>query len=147
MAKENQWGSTLSFILAMIGSAVGLGNIWRYPYVLYSSGGGAFFIPYILAIILMGIPILFLEFGIGFKFKASYAKTITKIRPRWQFLGWFVPLSLMMIMIYYSSILSIDGIYVFLSMFKGGELILIFTLTQFLCNHQIALADYLTLFQ
>lgn len=47
MTKENQWGSTLSFILAMIGSAVGLGNIWRYPYVLYSSGGGAFFIPYI----------------------------------------------------------------------------------------------------
>lgn len=119
MAKENQWGSTLSFILAMIGSAVGLGNIWRYPYVLYSSGGGAFFIPYILAIILMGIPILFFEFGIGFKFKASYAKTLTKISPKWQFLGWFVPLSLMMIMIYYSSILSIDGIYVFLSMFKG----------------------------
>lgn len=78
MTKENQWGSTLSFILAMIGSAVGLGNIWRYPYVLYSSGGGAFFIPYILAIILMGIPILFFEFGIGFKFKASYAKTLTK---------------------------------------------------------------------
>ena len=119
MGKENQWGSTLSFILAMIGSAVGLGNIWRYPYVLYSSGGGAFFIPYILALLIMGIPILILEFGIGFKFKASYAKTITKIDSKWQVLGWFVPLSLMTIMIYYSSILSIDGIYVFLSMFKG----------------------------
>lgn len=119
MSSENQWGSTLSFIFAMIGSAVGLGNIWRYPYVLYSSGGGAFFLPYILAILLMGIPILFLEYGIGFKFKSSYAKTITRIDSRWQFLGWFIPLCLIMIMIYYSSLLSIDGIYVFLSMFQG----------------------------
>ena len=119
MAKENEWGSSLTFILAMIGSAVGLGNIWRYPYVLYSSGGGAFFVPYLIAIILMGIPILFLEYGIGFKFKSSFAKTITLINPKWQFLGWFIPLSLLTIMIYYSSILSIDGIYVFLSMFKG----------------------------
>ena len=45
---KNEWGSNLSFLLAMIGSAVGLGNIWRYPYVLYSNGGGAFFIPYIV---------------------------------------------------------------------------------------------------
>lgn len=119
MSKENQWGSTLSFVLAMIGSAVGLGNIWRYPYVLYSSGGGAFFVPYIIAILLMGIPVLFLEYGIGFKFKSSYAKIVTRIDPRWQFLGWFVPVCLLMVMIYYSSILSIDGIYIFLSMFKA----------------------------
>ena len=119
MSKENQWGSTLSFVLAMIGSAVGLGNIWRYPYVLYSSGGGAFFVPYILAILLMGIPVLFLEYGIGFKFKSSYAKIVTRIDSRWQFLGWFVPVCLLMVMIYYSSILSIDGIYIFLSLFKG----------------------------
>lgn len=44
MSKEkNQWSSNMSFILAIIGSAVGLGNIWRYPYVLYSNGGGAFY--------------------------------------------------------------------------------------------------------
>ena len=119
MTKENQWGSTLSFVLAMIGAAVGLGNIWRYPYVLYSSGGGAFFIPYIIAILLMGIPVLFLEYGIGAKFKSSYAKIVTQIDSRWQFLGWFVPVCLLMVMIYYSSILSVDGIYIFVSMFKA----------------------------
>ena len=48
---KNEWGSNLSFLLAMIGSAVGLGNIWRYPYVLYSNGGVAFFIPYIVIIL------------------------------------------------------------------------------------------------
>jgi NSS family neurotransmitter:Na+ symporter len=99
MTNANQWGSTLTFILAMIGSAVGLGNIWRYPYVLYSSGGGAFFVPYIIAILLMGIPILFLEYGIGFKFKSSFAKTITQIDSGWQFLGWFIPLCLLTVMI------------------------------------------------
>lgn len=131
MSKENQWGSTLSFVLAMIGSAVGLGNIWRYPYVLYSSGGGAFFVPYILAIFLMGIPVLFLEYGIGFKFRSSYVKIISNIDSRWQFLGWFVPICLLMVMIYYSSILSIDGIYIFLSMFKawGADPNLFYTAT------------------
>ena len=57
----NKWSSNLSFVLAMIGSAVGLGNIWRYPYVFYYNGGGAFYIPYIVAIIVLGIPFLILE--------------------------------------------------------------------------------------
>ena len=119
MASENQWGSPLSFVLAMIGSAVGLGNIWRYPYVLYSGGGGAFFIPYIIAILIMGIPVLLMEYGIGLKFRSSFAKTITQIDSRWQFLGWLIPVSLLMIMIYYSSILGLDIIYIFLSFFKS----------------------------
>ena len=77
MADKNEWGSNLSFILAMIGSAVGLGNIWRYPYVLYSNGGGAFYIPYIVAILLMGIPFLILEYGVGYNFKSSLSIDLT----------------------------------------------------------------------
>lgn len=61
MANENEWGSNLAFVLAMIGSAVGLGNIWRYPYVLYSNGGGAFYIPYLIAILVLAIPLIILE--------------------------------------------------------------------------------------
>ena len=90
---ENEWGSNLSFILAMIGSAVGLGNIWRYPYVLYSNGGGAFYIPYIVAILLMGIPFLILEYGVGYDFKSSFAKAVKKIDSRWEYLGWFLPVA------------------------------------------------------
>ncbi|MBQ2665664.1 sodium-dependent transporter [Methanobrevibacter sp.] len=116
---KNEWGSNLSFILAMIGSAVGLGNIWRYPYVLYSNGGGAFYIPYIVAILLMAIPFLILEYGVGYNFKSSFAKAIRKINPKWEYLGWFLPVSVFMIMIYYSAILGWDGIYVVLSLFKG----------------------------
>lgn len=119
MEDKNEWGSNLSFILAMIGSAVGLGNIWRYPYVLYSNGGGAFFIPYLIAILIMGIPFLILEYGVGYNFKSSFAKAITKINSKCEYLGWFLPVAVFMIMIYYSAILGWDGIYMILSLFKG----------------------------
>ena len=119
MSSENQWGSNLSFILAMIGSAVGLGNIWRYPYVLYSNGGGAFYIPYIFAILVMGIPFLILEYGVGYNFRASFPKAIKKINSKMEYLGWLLPVAVFMIMIYYSAILGWDGIYIILSFFKG----------------------------
>ena len=118
MTDKNEWGSNMSFILAMIGSAVGLGNIWRYPYVLYSNGGGAFYIPYIVAILLMGIPFLILEYGVGYNFKSSFAKAVKTINSKWEYMGWFLPVAVFMIMIYYSAILGWDGIYIFLSFFK-----------------------------
>lgn len=116
---KNEWGSNLSFLLAMIGSAVGLGNIWRYPYVLYSNGGGAFYIPYLVAILIMGIPFLILEYGVGYHFKSSFAKAIRKINNKWEYAGWFLPVAVFMILIYYSTILGWDGIYMVLSFFKG----------------------------
>lgn len=119
MSNENQWGSNLSFILAMIGSAVGLGNIWRYPYVLYANGGGAFYIPYIVAILVMGIPFLILEYGVGYNFRSSFPKAIRKINSKCEYLGWLLPVAVFMIMIYYSAILGWDGIYIILSFFKG----------------------------
>ena len=116
---KNEWGSNLSFLLAMIGSAVGLGNIWRYPYVLYSNGGGAFFIPYIVAILIMGIPFLILEYGVGYNFKSSFPKAVKSISKKWEYLGWFLPVAVFMILIYYSVILGWDGFYVIISAFKG----------------------------
>lgn len=119
MADKNEWGSNLSFIMAMIGSAVGLGNIWRYPYVLYANGGGAFYIPYILAILIMGIPFLILEYGVGYNFKSSFPKAMKQLGSRWEYFGWILPAVVFVLMIYYSTILGWDGIYVFLSFFKG----------------------------
>lgn len=120
MSKEkNEWSSNLSFILAMIGSAVGLGNIWRYPYVLYSNGGGAFYIPYITAILILAIPFLILEYGVGYNFRSSFAKGITNINPKLQSFGWFLPIVIFIMTIYYSVIIGWDGIYFVLSFFKG----------------------------
>ncbi|XP_028851527.1 sodium- and chloride-dependent GABA transporter ine isoform X1 [Denticeps clupeoides] len=59
------WGRRLEFVLASVGYAVGLGNVWRFPYLCYRSGGGAFLIPYIVMLFLCGIPLLFMEFVIG----------------------------------------------------------------------------------
>lgn len=116
---KNEWGSNLQFLLAMIGSAVGLGNIWRYPYVLYSNGGGAFFIPYIIAVLIMGVPFLILEYSVGYNFKSSFAKGLRKINKKLEFLGWVLPFATFVIMIYYSTIIGWIGVYVVLSFYKG----------------------------
>ena len=117
--EQNEWSSNISFILAMIGSAVGLGNIWRYPYVLYSNGGGAFYIPYIIAILVLAIPFLILEYGVGYNFSSSFAKGLTNINPKFQYFGWFLPFVIFIMTIYYSTIIGWDGIYFILSFFKG----------------------------
>lgn len=71
--REN-WTSRSGFIIAAIGSAVGLGNIWRFPYVAYENGGGAFLIPYLIALITAGLPLLFLDYAVGHKSNRSPPK-------------------------------------------------------------------------
>ena len=124
-----QWDSPVSFILAMIGAAVGLGNIWRFSYVLYSNGGGSFFIPYFIAIAIMGIPFLILEYGIGFTFKDSFSNILKKINPKFEFIAWLLVIFIFVVVIYYMVILSWDFIY-FLSSFKfswGSDVVGYFT--------------------
>jgi NSS family neurotransmitter:Na+ symporter len=95
----------------MIGAAVGLGNIWRFSYVLYSNGGGSFFIPYIIAILIMGIPFLILEYGVGFTFRQSFSSIMKKIDPKFEIIAWILVLLVFVVTIYYMVILSWDLIY------------------------------------
>lgn len=111
MSEQTQWDSSISFIFAMIGAAVGLGNIWRFSYVLYSNGGGSFFIPYLFAIFLMGIPFLILEYGVGFSFKDSFSNILKKINPKFEFIAWMLVLFVFTVVIYYMVILSWDVVY------------------------------------
>ena len=111
MSQQNQWDSSAAFIFAMIGAAVGLGNIWRFSYVLYSNGGGSFFIPYLIAILIMGIPFLILEYGVGFTFRESFSSIMKKIDPKFEIIAWILVLLVFVVTIYYMVILSWDLIY------------------------------------
>lgn len=106
MAKREQWGSRAGFIMAAVGSAIGLGNIWRFPYTAYSNGGGAFFIPYLFALLTAGIPILILEFTMGHKLRGSAPLAFFKIKKGAEFIGWWQALVAFIISCYYSVIIA-----------------------------------------
>ena len=99
MASEKSvWDSNIAFVLAMIGSAVGLGNIWRFPNVLYSNGGGSFMIPYIVSLFILGISFVLVEYAVGFKFKTSLSKIFFTIKSRLEPIAWFIILVVQHIM-------------------------------------------------
>lgn len=115
----NRWDSSTGFLIAMIGAIIGLSGIWKFSYLMYENGGGTFLIPYILAIVIMAIPILVLEFGLGFKFKSSLPKIFYNIKSEFEIIAWFIVFLIFIVLIYYTCIMSWDLIYVILSLFKG----------------------------
>ncbi len=111
--REN-WSARSGFIIAAIGSAVGLGNIWRFPYVAYENGGGAFLIPYLIAIFAAGLPLLFLDYAVGHKFRKAPPTAYKKLMNT-ESLGWWQVMVTLIIGIYYASVLSWAGSYMFYS--------------------------------
>ena len=111
--REN-WSARSGFIIAAIGSAVGLGNIWRFPYVAYENGGGAFLIPYLIAIFAAGLPLLFLDYAVGHKFRNAPPMAYKKLMNA-ESLGWWQVMVTLIIGIYYASVLSWAGSYMIYS--------------------------------
>ncbi|GLI27076.1 sodium-dependent transporter [Agromyces rhizosphaerae] len=104
---REQWTGQVGFILAAIGSAVGLGNIWRFPGVAYENGGGAFLIPYLVALITAGIPILFLDYAIGHRFRGAAPTAFRRLGGRWlEGLGWFQVMIAFVIGLYYTAVIA-----------------------------------------
>lgn len=104
--KREQWGSRAGFILAAVGSAIGLGNIWRFPYMAYENGGGAFFIPYLFAMLTAGIPFMIMEFGMGQKYKGSAPRVFARLNKKYEWLGWFQISIVTIIGIYYVAVIG-----------------------------------------
>ena len=113
--QREYWGSRAGFILAAVGSAIGLGNIWRFPYVAYENGGGAFLLPYFFALATAGIPIVLLEYGIGHSQKGSAPWSLRRLRERWEWLGWFQAFICFAIVVYYAVIIAWALYFVFAS--------------------------------
>lgn len=103
---REKWSSSIGFILASIGSAVGIGNIWRFPYIVGENGGGAFLIPYLIAVFLFGMPLMMLEFAMGRHFQASVVPTFSAIGKRFKIAGLFIILGMGIILSYYLVITS-----------------------------------------
>ena len=95
-----------AFIFAAIGSAVGLGNIWRFPYIAYTNGGGAFIIPYLVALLTAGIPLLFLFYAVGHRFRGSPPMAFRRLHPKAEMLGWWQVLVCFVITLYYAAIIG-----------------------------------------
>ncbi len=92
--------------MAAVGSAVGLGCVWRFPYIAYSNGGGAFFIPYLIALATTGVPLLSLEYYMGVRYQQGPTQTFGNIRKNANFIGWFSIASAAMILCYYTVVMS-----------------------------------------
>ena len=103
---REQWSGQLGFLMAAIGSAIGLGNIWRFPGVAYSNGGGAFMIPYIIALLAVGVPVLLLDYALGHRYRGSSPAVFRRVSARFEWLGWWHVVICFVIMTYYVVIVA-----------------------------------------
>jgi NSS family neurotransmitter:Na+ symporter len=101
MPVREKWGSRTGFLLAGIGSALGLGNVWRFPYIVGQNGGGAFLIPYLVSVLLLGIPLMILEFAVGREFKGSVVSSLRKIRSEFKWVGFVALIVALVVLSYY----------------------------------------------
>ncbi|MGQ4575673.1 sodium-dependent transporter [Dermabacteraceae bacterium P7006] len=114
-ASRGAFSGRTAFLLAAIGSAVGLGNIWRFPYVAFENGGGAFILPYIIALLTAGIPMLFLDFAIGHRYRASAPLAFRRLHRIAEPIGWWNVLVCVVISAYYAVVLAWAVSYFFFS--------------------------------
>lgn len=104
--KRERWNTRSAFIMAAIGSAVGLGNIWRFPYIAYKNGGGAFLIPYFVALFTAGIPLVILEYSLGQYMQAAAPKAMKKVKKVFEFIGWWAVAIGSCIVFYYCVVMA-----------------------------------------
>jgi NSS family neurotransmitter:Na+ symporter len=121
--QHENWSSRFTFLLAAVGAAVGLGNIWKFPYITGQSGGGAFVLIYLLAVAFVALPILIAEIAVGRWGKQSPPNAMINVAVSqgrskyWAIVGWFGMLAAYLIATYYSVIAGWSVVYIF----KNGK--------------------------
>lgn len=105
--ERESFKSRTGFLLVSAGCAIGIGNVWRFPYVVGQNGGGLFVLFYLIFLVLMGIPVLTMEFAVGRASRKSAVlsyKTLEKPKSKWHIHGWFCMLGCYMLMMYYTTV-------------------------------------------
>lgn len=105
--ERESFKSRLGFILVSAGCAIGIGNVWRFPYVAGENGGGLFVLLYLIFLVLMGIPVLTMELAVGRASRKSAVlgyKKLEKPKSKWHIHGWFCMLGCYLLMMYYTTV-------------------------------------------
>ncbi|XP_028831818.1 sodium- and chloride-dependent glycine transporter 1 isoform X3 [Denticeps clupeoides] len=114
-SRRGNWGNQIEFVLTSVGYAVGLGNVWRFPYLCYRNGGGAFMFPYFIMLVFCGIPLFFLELSFG-QFTSLGCLGVWKVSPMFKGVGYGMMVVSTYIGIYYNVVICIAFYYFFTSM-------------------------------
>ncbi|XP_043266393.1 sodium- and chloride-dependent glycine transporter 1-like isoform X2 [Venturia canescens] len=109
------WANPLEFLLSCIGYAVGIGNVWRFPYLVYRNGGGVFLIPFVIMLLTMGLPIFYLELCMGQYTGLGPVESFGRMAPAFRGVGWCTLLVITFVTIYYMIIVGWTLFYTFAS--------------------------------
>lgn len=112
--RRETWGKKVDFLLSVVGFAVDLANVWRFPFLCYKNGGGAFLIPYLLFLLIAGMPLFYMELALG-QFNREGAATVWKICPIFKGVGYAVILIALYVGFYYNVIIAWSLFYLFSS--------------------------------
>ena len=112
--ERGTWSSRLDFVMSALSFAVGMGNIWRFPYMCYKNGGGAFLIPYLVMVVFAGFPLMFLELAFG-QYASQGIVSIWKASPLFQGVGWTMYFISFISCIYYNMLIAYSFYYLFAS--------------------------------
>lgn len=113
---REEWQSRKGFIFAAAGAAIGLGNLWRFPFQAYKNGGGAFLLPYFVALITCAIPLMIMEYAYGRKIRGGSVKAFAKLNKKFEVIGWVQVMVPIIVTTYYSTIISVSVIFMIYSL-------------------------------
>lgn len=113
--KRDKWNSKTEYILSCLGYAIGIGNVWRFPYLCYRNGGGAFLVPYLSMLFICGIPLYFMETCWG-QFGTTGCLTMFKMAPLFKGVGYAIVVVNIICTTYYNVIISYPLLFLFKSM-------------------------------
>ena len=106
LSAREQWSNKIELVLSAIGYAIGMGNLWRFPYLAYTNGGGSFLIPYLIMLLFAGLPMIFMEMCLGQYFRQGPMRVYSMMAPAFKGLGLAMLVCCLFIAVYYNVMMA-----------------------------------------